>query len=44
MKFSMTGEEKCDLLIQVMVNRGNRMDRFNRTSMLSLRLSLEFVF
>ena len=29
MKFSMTGQEKCDLLIQVLLNRGDLMGMFD---------------
>ena len=29
MRFSMTGQEKCDLLIRVTVNRDDCMDRFD---------------
>jgi len=29
MKFSMSGQEKCDLLIQVTANRGDRMGKFD---------------
>ena len=43
MKFSITGQDKGDLLIQVTVSRGDHMSRFDCIKFLQKEIDTEFI-